>query len=234
MHLPAFLYFLPIVVFLGAGCQPTAKKKNEVIDYSTEAMDVMVAECTICHGNREAQRGPILNGMEHWYLSDQINKFRSGIRGARPSNRSEHLMGVGVRKVSNDFQVAYLANWYSEQTPLPAIRTISGDIQKGKELYARRCASCHGPKGEGNRQLLSPSLSKLEGWYYMDQMRKFRSGERGYDYRDEGGQAMSAISKDLSDFDLRNLIAYSIDSFGLEEALPISDELVPAGSKKPF
>ena len=219
------------------GCRSTPsaiQNSDESIDYSNEGMEVVVAQCSVCHGTKEAQRGPILNGMEHWYLSDQINKFRSGVRGNRLSNRSEHLMGVGARKVTNDFQVAYLANWYSEQDAVPAIRTISGNYELGKELYARRCASCHGAKGEGNRLLLSPSLTKLEGWYFMDQMRKFRSGERGYDYRDEGGQAMAAVSKDLSDFDLRNLVSYSIETFGLEEAVADSGEQTPPSSKKPF
>ena len=29
----------------------------------------------------EAQRGPILDGMEYWYLSEQLQKFHAGIRG---------------------------------------------------------------------------------------------------------------------------------------------------------
>ena len=57
------------------------------------------------------------------------------------------------------------------------------------------CASCHGENGEGNRLLNAPSLQRLEGWYFLEQMRKFRSGERGYHPQDIGGQAMAAASQ---------------------------------------
>jgi cytochrome c553 len=43
--------------------------------------EALVAECLLCHSNKEAQRGPVLHGMETWYLMDQLEKFRSGVRG---------------------------------------------------------------------------------------------------------------------------------------------------------
>lgn len=193
----------------------------------------MVASCTVCHGVKEAQRGPILNGMEPWYLADQINKFRHGIRGLNPDNRSEHLMGVGIRKNLTDLEVVQLADWFSSLPPQPAIRTVKGDPERGKESYEKRCASCHGLQGEGNPGLVSPSLTKLEGWYFYQQMRKFREGERGYDSRDEGGRVMAAAAKELADYDIRNLVAYCVENFGLEEAEPL--KTYPATrSKKPF
>ena len=41
-------------------------------------------------------------------------------------------------------------------------------------------------------------------------------------------------SKDLADWDLKNLIAYVVDEFGLPEAQPINGNPVPGGSRKPF
>lgn len=196
-------------------------------------LDALVAECSVCHGVSEAQRGPILNGMDGWYLSDQMNKFRSGVRGARPSNRSEYLMGIGARKIQSDLQVAYLAHWFSSQPAQPAIRTVRGDLESGKGIYERRCLSCHGQQGQGNPTLQSPSLTKLEGWYFLEQMRKFRSGERGYDPRDQAGKVMAAASKELSDTDLRDLVAYCIDEFGLEEAKGVEPRWMPKKSSKP-
>ena len=64
---------------------------------SMARVDTLVSECRVCHGTKEAQRGPILDGMEYWYLYDQLQKFRSGLRGQNPENRSEHMMGVGIR-----------------------------------------------------------------------------------------------------------------------------------------
>jgi cytochrome c553 len=200
--------FLIAIFFTLIGCQQSNQEKfKEVKVQSSEKREALVASCIVCHGVQEAQRGPILNGMENWYLRDQINKFKSGIRGNNSENRSEHLMGIGAR-----------------------IRTIRGDLELGKDLYQRRCASCHGEKGEGNQKLISPSLTHLEGWYFYQQMRKFREGKRGYHPRDEGGRVMSAASKDLSDYDIKNLVAYCVEAFGLPEVeLTKSDP-----SPKPF
>lgn len=196
--------------------------------------ETLVAECMLCHSNKEAQRGPILHGMEMWYLMDQLEKFRSGVRGKLASNRSEYLMGVGARKIKDDFELAYVANWFSEQDPLPAIRTVQGSLEEGKEYFNQRCASCHGGNGEGNRLLNAPSLQRLEGWYFLEQMRKFRSGERGYHSQDIGGQAMAAASQEISDRNLRNVVAYCVDAFGPEEELSNRDRLAPNKSVKPF
>ena len=196
--------------------------------------EILVAECMLCHSNKEAQRGPILHGMEMWYLMDQLEKFRSGVRGKLASNRSEYLMGVGARKIKDDFELAYVANWFSEQDPLPAIRTVQGSLEEGKKYFNQRCASCHGGNGEGNRLLNAPSLQRLEGWYFLEQMRKFRSGERGYHSQDIGGQAMAAASQEISDRNLRNVVAYCVDAFGPEEELSNRDRLAPKKSVKPF
>ena len=172
--------------------------------------------------------------MEMWYLMDQLEKFRSGVRGKLASNRSEYLMGVGARKIKDDFELAYVANWFSEQDPLPAIRTVQGSLEEGKKYFNQRCASCHGGNGEGNWLLNAPSLQRLEGWYFLEQMRKFRSGERGYHSQDIGGQAMAAASQEISDRNLRNVVAYCVDAFGPEEELSNRDRLAPNKSVKPF
>jgi hypothetical protein len=65
-------------------------------------------------------------------------------------------------------------------------------------------------------------------------MRKFRSGERGYHSQDIGGQAMAAASQEISDRNLRNVVAYCVDAFGPEEELSNRDRLAPNKSVKPF
>ena len=171
-------------------------------------MGELVRECRVCHGVEESQRGPILDGMESWYLHDQLQKFRSGIRGQNPENRSEYLMGVGVKKLQNDLESFYLADWFAQQEPKPAVRTIRGDLDRGKLFYDARCASCHGEKAEGNRLVAGPALNRLEGWYFLEQMRKFRSGQRGYHSQDETGQIMAAASNGIADNTLKDVVAY--------------------------
>ena len=231
------LNILFILLFLGCvkwqDSKATIKQEKPPVLVESEML-VKVHECRVCHGTQEAQRGPILDGMEYWYLYEQLQKFHSGVRGQNSKNRSEYLMGVGTRKIENQVEIAYLANWFAKQEPKPAIRTIQGDKNLGKKLYEQRCVQCHGDRAEGNRKLKSPALDKLEGWYFIEQMRKFRSGERGYHPKDEWGRVMATASKDLADWDLKNLIAYVVDEFGLPEAQPMDGSPVPAGSRKPF
>ena len=47
-----------------------SEKYNEVKVQSSEKREALVASCVVCHGVQEAQRGPILNGMENWYLRE--------------------------------------------------------------------------------------------------------------------------------------------------------------------
>lgn len=228
-----------LLVMILFGCvkrdnsKPTEKNSSTSGLVESE-MIAKVNECRICHGTKEAQRGPILDGMEYWYLAEQMQKFHSGVRGQNPRNRSEYLMGVGTRKIENKVEIAYLADWFANQKPKPAIRTIRGDKVLGKKLYEQRCVQCHGENAEGNRKLKSPALDKLEGWYFIEQMRKFRSGERGYHPQDEWGRVMAVASKGLADWDLKNLIAYVIDEFGLPEASPLGETSIPQSSEKPF
>ena len=209
-------------------CSPQGKNADAKPEMTLQQRnDSLVMECLVCHSNQEAQRGPVLNGMDNWYLIDQLEKFRSGVRGQRLSNRSEYLMGIGAKKIKNDYELAYLAKWFADQTPQPAVRTVRGNLVEGKKLYDQRCASCHGEKGEGNRLAGGPSLNRLEGWYYLEQMRKFRSGERGYHSMDITGRTMAAAANGISDYNLKSIVAYSVNAFGPEEEISKREQYSP-------
>lgn len=210
---------------MACGCSPNAPQEEASRPLSRPLASIL-SECGLCHSTKEAQRGPILHGMDAWYLLAQIQKFHTGIRGQNPDNRSEHLMGVAVRKAGSPKEMAALSQWFADQNPMPAIPTVRGDLANGKILYATRCASCHGEKGEGKRELSSPSLNQLEGWYFLDQMRKFRSGMRGKNPLDTAGQAMVAAVADFSPAQLRDVVAFAVDAFGLPKA-PSSRKPLP-------
>lgn len=221
-----------------SSCQPDdqiQKKITKTVEKeSMKRVEGLIRECRVCHGVEEAQRGPILDGMDYGYLYDQIQKFRAGIRGQNPENRSEHLMGIGVKKLNNDLESAYLADWFARQEPKPAVRTVRGDEQRGKLFYEARCASCHGAAAEGNRLLAGPALNRLEGWYFLEQMRKFRADERGYHPLDESGRLMAAASKGIADTTLRDVVAYVVNTHGPEDAPSLRHRMVPKKSEKPF
>jgi cytochrome c553 len=234
-----FFFWAPFLALALISCKTEGERAASQITKSMEIesmarVDTLVSECRVCHGTKEAQRGPILDGMEYWYLYDQLQKFRSGLRGQNPENRSEHMMGVGASKIKNDLESALLADWFSQQDPKPAVRTVKGDVEKGKKFYEQRCASCHGENAEGNRLALGPALNRLEGWYFLDQMRKFRKGIRGYHPKDEGGQIMMAASQDISDGTLKDVVAYVVEAYGPADAPSMRDRLIPKKSEKPF
>lgn len=67
----------------------------------------------------------------------------------------------------------------------------------GAIMFQNVCAQCHGPKGEGNIQIKSPSIAHLPSWYVIQQINNFRENRRGTDPTDPQGLLMAGISKTL-------------------------------------
>ncbi len=67
----------------------------------------------------------------------------------------------------------------------------------GATMFQNVCAQCHGPKGEGNVQIKSPSIAHLPSWYVIAQINNFRENRRGTDPADPQGLLMAGISKTL-------------------------------------
>ena len=74
-------------------------------------------------------------------------------------------------------------------------------------LYRSVCATCHGLRGEGRKELFSPSIAGLPDWYVVLQMEKFRRGFRGLP-PDHAGMAMRSIASALPSNALPALAAY--------------------------
>lgn len=62
------------------------------------------------------------------------------------------------------------------------------------QTYAAVCAVCHGPNGEGNRQLLAPSIAGLPAWFIRLQLEQFRKGHRGTHPDDVPGRQMRQVA----------------------------------------
>ena len=192
-----------LLVFSGACVgpdKPLPKDKQQRISKMYDA-------CLICHSTREMQRGPIIDGMHSWYVLSQLQKFESGIRGTITTNRSEFLMGsnVGARVPKADIKL--LAQYIGSLEPKKHLITLKGDADKGEKIYAQ-CTACHGKAGEGRKLLKGPALATLEDWYQLDQLRKFKSNQRGYHEKDTQGRIMAVAVQALSDQDLKNVTVY--------------------------
>ncbi len=79
----------------------------------------------------------------------------------------------------------------------PATPAAIPDTNDGSTLYKTVCTACHGPRGEGNDLIKSPSIAGLPAWYARSQIASFREGRRGHDVKDTQGMLMAAIARML-------------------------------------
>ena len=78
--------------------------------------------------------------------------------------------------------------------PLGPEQASAGSTAGSGISYQVSCASCHGSRGEGNRELGAPAIASLPEWFVVEQLAKFREGLRGRDPRDvRGGQMRAAV-----------------------------------------
>jgi cytochrome c553 len=78
-----------------------------------------------------------------------------------------------------------------------ALEPSSGD--QAATLYQNVCATCHGIRGEGRVELKAPSIAGLPDWYARGQLESFRADRRGTHEKDPEGQMMRAVSKVLTE-----------------------------------
>ena len=115
--------------------------------------------CTPCHGSgAEGRPGfPNLNDND-WLWGGDIDAIyqtiNHGIRSDDPKTRfSEMPAFADILKPEETRQVAAFV---ISLTGTPA---DAGMIAPGKALFTTNCASCHGAKAEGNREMGAPSLA---------------------------------------------------------------------------
>jgi len=173
--------------------------------------------CTTCHGvelrGNESVDAPRLNGMEDWYLRNQMRAFANGWRGTHP----EDLIGMEMQpqaaaldEKQRDAAVAFVTSVPVRTSTLRY--TVQADATRGATLYTT-CAACHGSRGEGNAALQAPKLAGQSDWYLVRQLDKYLSGARGYEPEDTQGVQMRAAAAVLgSPEDVRDLVAH-INSF---------------------
>jgi len=78
----------------------------------------------------------------------------------------------------------------------------------GKELY-QLCAQCHGDDGLGMQMALAPAIAGQKDWYLLNQITKFRNGQRGTHFYDIAGMRMRPMALSLrTDQDIADVVAY--------------------------
>jgi cytochrome c553 len=149
--------------------------------------------CASCHGTRGQGniqlKAPSVAGMPAWYSRPQIEKFKTGQRGLNPQDPSGFLMRSVAVQLTVKMQNRVTK--YVETMPrIKTVNTLKGDARKGKWKYAAYCMECHRFNASGELVFGSPPLTALPDWYMAEQLRKFKSGLRGYHHDDISGAKM--------------------------------------------
>lgn len=170
--------------------------------------------CEPCHGARgagdHALGAPSIAGLPQWYLEAQLTKFKSGIRGAHPSDAEGMRMRPMARSLNLEGDIASVAQYVASLPPQPAPVTLAGgNPATGAEKYATVCVVCHGADGMGLEAMGAPTLVNQADWYMVRQLEKFKNGMRGADTLDVTGQQMAAMSSMLEDHQaMLDVVAY--------------------------
>ena len=187
--------------------------KLEVITDSGAVMEALVpadtargkayyTTCAACHGisgeGNPAMHGPRLTLQGPDYLRRQMRNFRQLVRGGVTDFYGWQMNGRAMA-LPGDRAIRDVVAYIDLLPDTYASDTLGGDISRGKPLYDSYCASCHGAKAEGIPALNATPLAGLEGWYQLEQLRKFKDGTRGSHEADVPGQQMKAAMAPIED-----------------------------------
>jgi cytochrome c oxidase cbb3-type subunit 3 len=120
--------------------------------------------CSVCHQTK-GKGGiglpltePILKQVSDDYLLKTIRVGRPG----RIMPPFQHLSDAQVRAI-----VKYMRDWTGNSGPVFSSEPVKGDMNKGKQLFAERCASCHGKDGSGADDGTGVTLSRERAFGVM-------------------------------------------------------------------
>lgn len=82
-------------------------------------------------------------------------------------------------------------------------------VDHGEMLFSNYCAPCHSADGSGKPNVAAPAIAGLPDWYVLEQLHKFRAGDRGTHFDDIEGMRMRPMSMTVrSETDLQALGLY--------------------------
>ncbi|SDC01099.1 c-type cytochrome [Ruegeria marina] len=143
----------------------------------------LMPKCRTCHGADGIAKlmiAPNIAGEPASYLGAQLQAYRDG-------TRQNEMMSV-IAKTLSDQDIADIAAWFTEQTP---VSTLSADPGDAPAI----CTACHGADGIAVGEGV-PHLAGDSEMYLTAQLQAFRDGTRG-------GDVMPGIAAGLSDEDIK-------------------------------
>lgn len=161
------------------------KTKPDLLRFAVAGGSAAFAtNCAPCHG-RGAQGAagyPNLND-DDWLWGGSIQEIAQtiehGVRSGLKDARDSQMPRFGIDKLLDEKQIGDTAEFVLS---LSGKSTDPAAAGRGKAIFADQCASCHGEKGEGNKDLGSPRLSDgiwLYGGSKAEVAESIRTGRGG-------------------------------------------------------
>lgn len=167
--------------------------------------------CAACHGEKgEGKRelnSPSIAGLPEWYLHEQVEKFQNGFRGSHTEDIPGNQMKAIVLSLTGEQLQAAISD-VAKLEPVLTRVAESGDVDKGRKLYAENCMICHKFNGEGMAEFHSAPLTSLNPEYILRQLRYYKKGWRGESWEDVYGHKMYRALDGLNDQALVDLVRY--------------------------
>lgn len=159
-------------------------------------------ECEGCHRKDASGRAnnatPRLSGQHASVIIKQVVDIRSGRRQNEP-----------MKPYVNDpaLSLQAFADIASYLQALPISRNLGKGpgtgVARGKDLYSRDCAACHGDAGEGHAEMFHPMIAAQHYRYVLRELDLIRNGGRG-----NSNPGMVALLKTYSQPDLQAVADY--------------------------
>jgi len=176
--------------------------------------------CAGCHGvfGQGSLEGeyPRLAGLDADYIARQLSDFKRRKRiniPMIPFANDRELPGDDVRIIAE-----YLSR-IQLPTKLPPIdeenfdalerlhaskrvvniKDYPGDIERGRKVYQKECASCHAKDGFGIKKKKAPQLAGQYSEYLLRQINHYRAGKRVHDEEEDDAELFIEFSDELID-----------------------------------
>ena len=194
------------------GSFPTFAQTSAQVAGDAAAGAPLYAVCGACHGaqgeGNPALNAPKLSGQESWYLTRQLQHFKSGARGTHEKDVFGKMMAPMAATLADDAAINNVAAYIKTLPDNPAPATVKGNAKDGHDPFVN-CAACHGADGRGVQAMNAPRLKGMSDWYLLTQLNNFKHGIRGAHPKDVYGPQMASLAGMLTNERMTtDLIAY--------------------------